>query len=484
MRRTVIILSVFALISYSVALQAQITRTTFQGEMANKTFFLHLKIEDGTVAGFYKYQPDSLAVSLIGNIDQEGYLELTATQQPFSSFSGTLQYRTIKGTFKATDRAEPQPFYAINPRGDYRSNDVIGGFSISLSENGYQIIGRVPTDPIYRNDGRLLRGWAGRNVFDEITTHLQADGSIYLHSDSLNAKLYVNDSTLTLDVENGLPLFVWQIRRTDDGKSVLFTDFDTEKTIVYTIENRYDDDEFASNFEADFPENWEELDDSNYWLVREFALNEKHTARLRRINETEYIVLSWESAHLRHKPYQPITDKVEAKKMIGDRLRAITVHEDNYSNNALEVTHKDGVKQIFNVIWINWENEWCNFIKYYPEAGILILNHEADGDFPIDLNDSTHEHVGNPHYYVVSPNKQWRINGYHPGGAWADEIYWMEKWNEVKQKYEFISDLIGGGFYPIYYFYHESWFWTGNNKVLFKSNQGYESYVEMEIIEK
>ena len=230
--------------------------------------------------------------------------------------------------------------------------------------------------------------------------------------------------------------------------------------------------------------------------ILEFNLNDLYSVRLRQIFENEYTDRKKETEHLSHKPYKVITDIAEAKKKLKKRLKGFDLQDYlEYSYyQKLEISYKGGIKKLFNVAWFGWDNKYHNFIAYYPEAGVLILNHEADGDFPIDLNDSNNEHTGNPKYYSYSPDKQFRINGNFDGGATDGIRYWLEKWNSSNRKYEFVGffrESIDFA-YPIYGFcFTGNWFWTSNSKVIFtnyagKENEYFENteFYEMELIEK
>lgn len=127
--------------------------------------------------------------------------------------------------------------------------------------------------------------------------------------------------------------------------------------------------------------------------------------------------------------------------------------------------------------WFNdWDTPFNAFVAFYPEVEVLIIKDVADGDYSIDLNDSTVEYPGNPALYAVSPDRQWRINGYYSGGAVDSEIYWLEKWNQSKDKYEYIHHFDER--------YSADWFWTDNDTVLFKSYNGGEYYYEMKVVVK
>jgi hypothetical protein len=217
--------------------------------------------------------------------------------------------------------------------------------------------------------------------------------------------------------------------------------------------------------------------DENDTEILESKLNDFYSIKSRQISESEYTAQKTATEHLRHKPYKKITDIAEARKMLGKRIKEVWNQEANYISP--EITYKGGVKKVFDV-WFGWSNEFSNLNAYYPEAGVLILWHEAEGEAPIDLNDSANKHVGNPKYYAISPDKQFRINGYDPGGAADGMNYWLEKWNKSKKKYEFIE-------YLHLFKYISECFWISNNKVLFKylgDNVYYARYYEMEIITK
>jgi len=210
-------------------------------------------------------------------------------------------------------------------------------------------------------------------------------------------------------------------------------------------------------------------------------LNSHYSIRLKQISESEYTARKQEAERLRHKPYRKITDVVEARKMLGRNVKSFEVYdeEQNARYPVVEITFKDKVKKRFD--WRILDQN--GFIAYYPELKVLILNHEADGEHPIDLNDSANEHVGNPRYHVTSPDKQLRITGYYPGGAWDGVLYFLEKWNPKKKKYEFIAYLEREDNYVFSFLYIADWFWISNSKVFFRENTLYGKYYEMEIIE-
>ena len=233
--------------------------------------------------------------------------------------------------------------------------------------------------------------------------------------------------------------------------------------------------------------------------IVEFALNESYSIRIRQISEREFNARKNESEHLRHhNNYKVIRDIDEARKLLEDRIRGVKIEERSSHSLFLEVCHNDGVTKTHSVIWNGWHSEYYlnNFIAYFPEVGILIVKHEADGEFLIDFNDSEKDgwHIGNPIFRNPSPNKQWRINGHSPGGAWAWDYYFLEKWNPQKGRFEFISNFSPNSSDEALVITSEEWFflqrlsfvgtngfWVSDNKWLF--GIGWHSlFWEMEII--
>ena len=198
-------------------------------------------------------------------------------------------------------------------------------------------------------------------------------------------------------------------------------------------------------------------------------LNDFYSVRLKQISESEYTAQKTASKHLRHKPYQVIADISQAQKMLGRRLKLVKVTEGDFSYNATEITFKDGKKQR-----LDWENE---FRAYFPELNVLLFQGGHTSDRPFDLSDSANERNGNPYYHAVSPDKQLRINGIDPGQEGI--IYWLEKWNKSKKKYEFIGYFSDDN--SIFY-YSKDWFWTSNSKAFFKHGwDDYALYYEVDI---
>jgi len=420
----------------------QSVKGVFQGEiMGASPFILCIESEEESVAGFFKYLSDSTIVSLEGTVDGEGNMVLKGTKKPYQMFLCRLQNRTIQGSFTPSERAHyPYAFYAVDLRGEYM-NIYYEGFRISLSENGY-----IMKDMMYSKEGL-------------ITTRTEGNGKIYLQCDSLNAKLYVENDTLRVDTLYGRPSFIWK-------RDIVI---DEERQQFMLQESFWNGESFA-----EFPEKNEKCSLDKQVI----KLNNTYSSRIKQISRSEYLVRKWESAHLRHKPYKAVTDTTNAKKMLHKRMKITVTDPEEYSFPILELSCKDGGRR--RIDWFEWK---YSFIAYYPELNVLILNHEADGDYPVDLNDCAKEHVGNPRYDATSPDKRLRISGLSPGGAADGMEYFLEVWNKSKKKYEFVNYL-GGEHFEFNFNYADGWFWTGNNKALFVQNMGGDSYCyEMEIVE-
>lgn len=396
----------------------QPTSITFQGEISSEPFFLHLKIADNTVSGFYKYQIDSVTIPLKGTMDDSGDVKLTGVRKAYPIFQGQLQGRLIKGQFTPSIKANPQTFYGVNLRGEY-GTECYDYMRIVLFSEGYMMNNN--TDPI------LLK------------THMQAD-SLYLYADSV--RFYMEGDNLQI-ISNKIP---WLIHQSKGCEELL--------RIFTPIDEFLDGESFI-----EFPEKDEEKSPEN----KEVRLNESYAVRLRPIPQSEYVVKQWESTQLRSKPYKAITDIDEVYKLLGNKLKVIEQKEEDYTYTEYEITFKDGAKKRLDTDYY--------FDAYYPEVEVLYFIGGHESDQPFDLNDSKKEHVGVPSYYCLSPDKQLRISGYHDGQDCV--VRFLESWNKSKKSYEFISYL-GSGFC-----YADGLFWVSNSKFLFRSFGG---YTEMEII--
>ena len=211
--------------------------------------------------------------------------------------------------------------------------------------------------------------------------------------------------------------------------------------------------------------------------------------RIREISESDFTTRQRESKHLQHQNnHKVIWDRAEIQKLLGDRVRGVgqfisdfrgdgtdVIYTDYYG--GIEVTHSDGVTRVHNIAWRGWRGGAC----YYPELGILIVECvRRNLEIPIDLNDSerTFRNTGFPELYNLSPNKQWRTNGFFIGDATFNLVF-LEKWNPAKERFEFAGCLRDNSEIISYSFGDA--FWVSDNKLLF-GNSWRGRYFEMEII--
>ena len=112
---------------------------TFQGEIAGRApIFLHIEAENGVVTGYYIYPSDKVFVPLKGSIDKNGNINLANSKKPFYVFSGKLQNRIIRGSFKASEKEKQENFYAVDFTGGYKNICVNSTqLSFNLSHKGY-----------------------------------------------------------------------------------------------------------------------------------------------------------------------------------------------------------------------------------------------------------------------------------------------------------------------------------------------------------
>jgi len=202
-----------------------------------------------------------------------------------------------------------------------------------------------------------------------------------------------------------------------------------------------------------------------------------YSVRLKQISESEYTIRKNESEHLRQKPYKVIKDHVKIRRILRNRFRLKSIGVDEIFHIPMyKIILKNGTKMRF------YTNK---FLAYYPKFKVLICEtrHSLDGENVFCLKDI--HYYGNPKYHIVSPDKQFRINGAFDGLDCV--IRSIDKWNESKKMYEFVGYLSLEGAnnrYDANNEYDTCWFfdclWTDNNKAIFSNQSGYH---ELEIIE-
>lgn len=443
--------ALLAFILCSITCHAQTLNGTFQGEIEGiSPIIVHLKASEGVVEGFYKYPADSTVIFLTGTLDDAGHLSLTGTQKPYPALNGTLSGKVIEGSIAMSRRATPQPFYAVDFRGEYCDQHHSDYLRIFLSESGY-----------------TLRGLNYSDKQEPITTFRRENGQIGFRADSLNTTMYLLGDTLALDTLRGMPKFMphtpW--RSYDRGG------------LSFTISEEF----WSSESFGEFPEKDDDFSPDG----RLSKLNDTISLRFTQIPQSEYIVSRWTAP--RERTYKVIKDFAKINKLLGKKLKKIEICDPESGEplyHGTELTYNDGTKRVLDWLY-DFESYPDAFIAYYPELEILIVESEAGGDEIIDFNDSASRYdIGNPGQTATSPDGRWRVTGYYPGGACDTNEWWLERWNPALNKYERCSNYDehqAEGHYSLRYV--DGWFWADDRTVLFKTEFTDAIYFKLEIEE-
>ncbi len=128
-------------------------------------------------------------------------------------------------------------------------------------------------------------------------------------------------------------------------------------------------------------------------------------------------------------PVQPIveiTDIEEIKKLLGNQLELNYQGEEDYS--TIKIIADNG--KVFK----GEPMSECFIASYFPDYHYILLECGHSSDHVISLkdgNDQT-EILGNPDYYLPSPDGSFRLNGYYTGQS---DSYFLEKRIENKSQY-------------------------------------------------
>lgn len=109
----------------------------------------------------------------------------------------------------------------------------------------------------------------------------------------------------------------------------------------------------------------------------------------------------------------------------------------------------------------------CGILAYYPKYHYLLLECGHSSDYLINLKNGEDDvnRIGNPDYYLPSPENTFRLNGYYSGQS---NIHFLEKTN-INEGPEYmisISSLISLD-------YIEKLFWKNNNTLFLKIEKMY-----------
>lgn len=438
----------------SIPSYAQIVSSTYQGEIEGVSpFIIHLQGEGGSVEGFYKYPNDNVVVFLKGNIDDAGNLALAGEPDNYPVLAGHLTGRLIEGNIALSSEAEPHPFYAVDFRGEYHNHYNSDYLRLFLSENGY-----------------ILKGLNRTDQQEQIATFRRENGWVGLRADSLNTTMYLSGDTLIVDTLRGVPLFL-----SPNG------DYNRGDLSFTASEELWSSDSYA-----EFPEKNEDFKPEGITKDIDHAIS----IRLTLIPQSEYVIGKWTAPLSRS--YEAITDFAEARKFLGEKMKPIQKHDPETGeliSTVIEITYNDGTTKMLDWLY-DFETYPDAFYAYYPELDILIFEAEAGGDEIIDFNHSSSNHdIGNPAQTATSPDGEWRVTGYYPGGAADTDEWWLERWNPSLNKYEMALDFKNNyrvSEEPTFKMpeYIDGWFWMDDRTVLFKSQFINGNYYKLELVAK
>jgi len=414
-------------------------KATYQGEIGNKPFILHLNVNGQDVNGFYMYLSDNKTINLEGKLHEEsGRVTLDDGQKkPVFFFDATLGGKTIKGNYKDIKSKNQTAFYASDLRGEYSTGYESGWYSsfiVSLGTNGYEI-------QMYAN-----------SEYYHINTRLQND-SIIVYDTNWGVEFTVTDNSFDIIPDKEYQDIYTVLNKFQRGKKVRF---------MYTNEF------IGGDSFIEFPEK-----DENGNPAKEIKLSDKYWVQIKRIPKSDYFIALWKSGYKPDK-YKKITDVDKAKSMLKKRVEFYKKNdpEDNfyYANTAIQgISFKDGEKAKIE------EHEYPFFVAYYPEIDILVTEGGHSSDNCFDLKDSKNTHPGNPRHYYTSPDKKLRLNGAHDGQDCI--VYFLEEWDKPSKAYKIIDSFP----YDANMCYAEDCFWYDNNTLIYKTFTGSRGYCELKI---
>lgn len=193
------------------------------------------------------------------------------------------------------------------------------------------------------------------------------------------------------------------------------------------------------------------------------ALNDSLSVQVREITRDEYDTRRQASAHLQHKPYKAVTDFDSAVQMLGGRLKETGRTEDgvDYDTCCYELTFTDGTTLRLDADY--------TFMAWFPQLQILFFEGGHSSQYMFDLRDGSSV-AGNPFHHAISPDKKWRINGFHDGQDTL--LRFLEKWNYAEEKYEIVDYFID--YDNPEFGYSGNYFWTDNDTAIFTNFGGME----------
>ncbi|WP_298541261.1 hypothetical protein [uncultured Aquimarina sp.] len=154
---------------------------------------------------------------------------------------------------------------------------------------------------------------------------------------------------------------------------------------------------------------------------------------------------------------EKITDIKKIKSILKNQLIGEYENGDFFIKKILTDNNKE----------IDVYQDECNIIAYYPKYHYLLLECGHSSDYTIDLKNGKDDtnRIGNPDYYLSSPQNTFRLNGYYSGQS---HIYFLEK-NNKNAAPEYMLNISS----LVQLDYWENYFWKDDNTIFLKIEKIY-----------
>lgn len=155
---------------------------------------------------------------------------------------------------------------------------------------------------------------------------------------------------------------------------------------------------------------------------------------------------------------EKITDIQKITKVLKTQLIGTYDEDRNYRIKKIRADNGKEIGTYFDE---------CDIMAYYPEYHYLLLECGHSSEYLINLKNGEDDinRIGNPDYYLASPQNTFRLNGYYTGQS---NVHFLEKTNKNgAPEYMFsFSSLISLD-------YIEKYFWKDNSTIFLKIEKIY-----------
>ena len=173
-------------------------------------------------------------------------------------------------------------------------------------------------------------------------------------------------------------------------------------------------------------------------------INDNQLFDIQKIDSVTFFTLK-EKANIQKVELEEITDFEQAKKMLEGRVIWGKFDEETgeFFEDEQALANKFG-NGVYKIMFRNGKTylvDYPNvsfFIAYFPQEDVLLLEggHTSDVSFNLTTGEER-EDVGVPWYYVYSPSKKYRLNGYDDGQECA--YYFIQE--KIDGQYQRIISL-------------------------------------------